>query len=389
MLVCTAPASLASSSSGSSASSTRFASCSLSASASFPFPGPLPCAAPRRELYLRTLEQEREEILAAAYAAKTRPSSPSSPLEQRTHPALDPDFRESVRQRQARLEFLRRQDFARRLAHRGLQDAAASAYAIKRLPPPRARPAERLHAALTIQRAFRAHLALRALAQLPARLHAARAAFLADLAACGACAAPAHTQAAIVRALHAHADALQILLRSALPACSSSAHPRVRAAAGAAAEALRGELARLARARLVHGALMLQGGGPFWEDSPSSDEEEEEEEEEEDGDCAWSDSESESECSLETVEDAPQHAHPCSRLFVVREEDEDEDEDEDEGCRAAALSALFLQSQSHQKQRGHRRLPASYRPRSHSPVARSPALDSIPEDDAEGGVEAS
>ena len=40
------------------------------------------------------------------------------------------DFVETVRQRQARLEFLRRQEFARRLAHKGLENAAVSAYAI-------------------------------------------------------------------------------------------------------------------------------------------------------------------------------------------------------------------------------------------------------------------
>ncbi|THG92790.1 hypothetical protein EW145_g8585, partial [Phellinidium pouzarii] len=74
-----------------------------------------------------------------------------------------PDFRETVRQRQARLEFLRRIDFARRLAHRGLQDAAASAYAIRRLPPPRVpvRPIHRVSAAVTIQRAYRAYRARR------------------------------------------------------------------------------------------------------------------------------------------------------------------------------------------------------------------------------------
>lgn len=135
-------------------------SSSSSPGAIFPFPGPAP-ALHQREMYLRALEQEREEILAAAYASK-RSNSPLAEecpcLQTHTNNFDDEDdiesdreedddghavskfddrgrelhFRETVRQRQARLEFLRRQEFARRIAHRGLEDAKASAYAIVR-----------------------------------------------------------------------------------------------------------------------------------------------------------------------------------------------------------------------------------------------------------------
>jgi len=185
--------------------------CTLSATehnnATFPFPGPAPILSPR-EIYLRALEHERNVILADAYAQKGAPfpSRCSSSSSMEVNPPTPPahtynrasyfseyppsnlnysnkeqedfvrqrevenshryddrgrlmDFRESVRQRQERLEFLRRQEFARRLALKGLTDSRISEYAIRRLAPPQARPAERLNAALKIQRAYRAHLA--------------------------------------------------------------------------------------------------------------------------------------------------------------------------------------------------------------------------------------
>ena len=159
----------------------------------------------QRELYLRALEQEREEILAAAYASKRSSSNPTSSVSPfaeayfRSNYDVDADdsdyddddmeprfddrgrqlnFRETVRQRQARLEFLRRQDFARRIAHRGLEDSRASAYAIKRLPPPRARPIERVNAAVKIQRTYRLHKAVKGLNELTQRVGSAHEEFL-------------------------------------------------------------------------------------------------------------------------------------------------------------------------------------------------------------------
>ncbi|KAH8114140.1 hypothetical protein DFH11DRAFT_1727142 [Phellopilus nigrolimitatus] len=143
----------------------------------------------QRELYLRALEKEHEEILEEAYANKTPVSSPSassqrnfdvdygnySALDHMNHSTYDDrgrqhDFRETVRQRQARLEFLRRQEFARRLAQKGREDKTMSEYAIKRLPPPRGRLAERVLAAVKIQRAYRAHRALLDLGRLHTRI---------------------------------------------------------------------------------------------------------------------------------------------------------------------------------------------------------------------------
>ena len=120
----------------------------------FPFPGPAPVHSPR-ELYLRTLEQEREEILYEAYnsrknvamsspgASSSKGATYESPIDLAAYSGIDwnttvqydergrqLDFKETIRQRQARLEFLRRQEFARRLALKGLRDSKASAYAI-------------------------------------------------------------------------------------------------------------------------------------------------------------------------------------------------------------------------------------------------------------------
>ncbi|KLO18756.1 hypothetical protein SCHPADRAFT_993410 [Schizopora paradoxa] len=195
-------------------------------SAIFPFPGPAPVLSPR-EIYLRSLEHERDELIAQAYAQKGAPfpsrcsSSSSTEVNPPTPPAhtynrasyfsayppenLDysqselardremeshrqydergrlVDFRESVRQRQERLEFIRRQEFARRLALKGLTDPRMSEYAIRRLGPPQARPAERFNAALKIQRAFRAHLAgkrlLNALSMIASDLDTAQFSF--------------------------------------------------------------------------------------------------------------------------------------------------------------------------------------------------------------------
>ncbi|KAI5119566.1 hypothetical protein M0805_005630 [Coniferiporia weirii] len=148
--------------------------CACAARLTRPSPSPARALSPQ-ELYLRALEREREEILAEAYATKTPSIPPRHYLDVDMDVDMDDtdtedapcscttsrrsDFRETVRQRQARLESLRRLEFARRLAHKGLEDAAASEYAIKRLPPPRVRPIERVNAAIKIQRAFRAHLA--------------------------------------------------------------------------------------------------------------------------------------------------------------------------------------------------------------------------------------
>ncbi len=144
----------------------------------YPFAGPAPILSPR-EIYLRSLEHERDVILAEAYAQKGAPfpsrcsSSSSTEVNPPTPPAhtynkasyfsayppsnlnyskqeqaevaheremvISPhyddhgrliNFRESVRQRQERLEFLRRQEFARRLALKGLTDSRISEYAI-------------------------------------------------------------------------------------------------------------------------------------------------------------------------------------------------------------------------------------------------------------------
>lgn len=85
---------------------------------------------------------ERDEILAAAYAERraTEPSCSYTPYGLESSPNAQYDTRgrqlhyhESVRQRQARLEFLRRQEFARRLALRGLVDSSVSSYAIVRI----------------------------------------------------------------------------------------------------------------------------------------------------------------------------------------------------------------------------------------------------------------
>lgn len=90
------------------------------------------------ERYLWDLEEECEEILADAYSklhadmvpdlsqASVRAVQPS-PFDER---GRQTNFRESVRQRQARLEFVRRQEFARRLALKGLASPAASQYAV-------------------------------------------------------------------------------------------------------------------------------------------------------------------------------------------------------------------------------------------------------------------
>ena len=72
-----------------------------------------------RERYLWNFEEEVEEILADAY--------------QHLHQPQQQQQRETVQQRQARLEFVRRQEFARRLAIRGLHSQAASEYAVVRL----------------------------------------------------------------------------------------------------------------------------------------------------------------------------------------------------------------------------------------------------------------
>lgn len=120
----------------------------------YSFPGSATVHSPR-ELYLRALEQEHEEILYEAYnqrknlamsspgASSSKGETYSSPIDLAAYSGIDwsadahydergrqLDFKETVRQRQARLEFLRRQEFARRLALKGLNDSAASAYAI-------------------------------------------------------------------------------------------------------------------------------------------------------------------------------------------------------------------------------------------------------------------
>lgn len=100
----------------------------------------------QREVYLHSLEQEREDILTEAYSHKaSSPSDLYSPgVSDFGYYAKDSssnqvmfdergrqrDFRESVSQRQERLEFIRRQEHARRLAQKARLDPSVSNYAI-------------------------------------------------------------------------------------------------------------------------------------------------------------------------------------------------------------------------------------------------------------------
>lgn len=100
----------------------------------------------QRDVYLHSLEQEREEILTEAYSHKSRkPSDLYSPgVTDFGYYAKDSsssqimfdvrgrqrNFLESVSQRQERLEFIRRQEHARRLAQKARRDPSVSDYAI-------------------------------------------------------------------------------------------------------------------------------------------------------------------------------------------------------------------------------------------------------------------
>ncbi|TDL26888.1 hypothetical protein BD410DRAFT_825350 [Rickenella mellea] len=132
--------------------------------ANFPFPGPAPVVS-QRERYFRALEQERDAILGVGTSSSANNSSPldfgiwsvdnvqPARVDQR---GRQTDFEETVRQRQRRLEFLRRQEFARRLALKGLS-STSSTYVEKRFPT----ITERVQAAVKIQRAYRSYVARR------------------------------------------------------------------------------------------------------------------------------------------------------------------------------------------------------------------------------------
>ncbi|KAL5520447.1 hypothetical protein ACEPAG_9671 [Sanghuangporus baumii] len=377
----------------------------------FPFPGPAPTLH-QRELYLRALEQEREEILAAAYSTKRSNSSPSASVspfaEAYGRPDYDVDeddsdsdddemrprfddrgrqlnFRETVRQRQARLEYLRRQDFARRIAHRGLEDSRASAYAIKRLPPPRARPIERVNAAIKIQRAYRLHKTVKGLSELTKRVYEAHETFLAS------------SKENYDDAWKTHAEVLHELLRElgertgVLAETQTTAktdchnlHPRVRAAARTAMEALRSELALLDRAQISrHYSLSSSTSSISSKSSSSSDSEEDDyfddEEYDSDGD----------EDDYASYTYTPPQA-VSTELYVVDEEDEEEDDYVPQPQPRLWSNAMQLYSiNSRTKHQRSRHAPLSSPTSSpvpvilslvRSPVSRSPSLASIPEE---------
>ncbi|THH04025.1 hypothetical protein EW145_g5822 [Phellinidium pouzarii] len=79
-------------------------------------------------------------------------------------------FQESIRQQQARLEFLHRQERVRRAAQEGNHRDATSTKPTSQL---KARPAERVQAAIKIQRAFRAHRTLANLSRIRTHILAA------------------------------------------------------------------------------------------------------------------------------------------------------------------------------------------------------------------------
>lgn len=112
----------------------------------YPFSGPAPVVS-SRERYLRALEHEQQQEFEATPSAGPSTSRRSSgPVDfgawsvvnvQPSHidgRGRQTDFKETVRQRQERLEFLRRQEFARRLALKGLTHPAASIYVEVRAP---------------------------------------------------------------------------------------------------------------------------------------------------------------------------------------------------------------------------------------------------------------
>ncbi|KAL5478827.1 hypothetical protein ACEPAI_2104 [Sanghuangporus weigelae] len=378
----------------------------------FPFPGPAPTLH-QRELYLRALEQEREEILAAAYSTKRSNSSPSSSVSSFAEAYIRPDydvdeydsdadddemrprfddrgrqlnFRETVRQRQARLEFLRRQDFARRIAHRGLEDSRASAYAIKRLPPPRARPIERVNAAIKIQRAYRLHRTVKGLSELTKRVYKAHEIFLAS------------SKENYEDAWKSHAEVLHELLRElgertgVLAETQTTAktdchnlHPRVRAAARTAMEALRSELARLDRAQISrHYSLSSSTSSISSKSSSSSDSEEDDffDDEEYDSDGDEDDYASYTYTPPQLV---------STELYVVDEEDEEEEDDyaQQPQPRLWSNAMQLYNTNSRTKHQRSRHAPLSLPTSSpvpvilslvRSPVSRSPSLASIPEE---------
>ncbi|EJD05048.1 uncharacterized protein FOMMEDRAFT_18718 [Fomitiporia mediterranea MF3/22] len=376
---------------------TNSPSCGYANNAIFPFPGPAPTRS-QREMYLRALEQEREEILAAAYADK-RSNSPTNTYVEPFVPDFDGEdtededesrfddrgrqhnFRETVRQRQARLEFLRRQDFARRIAHRGLEDAKASAYAIKRLPPPRARPIERVNAATKIQRAYRLHRAVAGLNDLTARVDKAHETFVRG------------SRENYEEAWRKHAETLHALLRelgertgvlSAAETSSTSAqnqnqtqiHPRVRSAARAAMDALRAELAQLDRMQVSRHYAPAADAASL--SSISSNEEGDYYDDDDDDD-----DESDDDDYSSYTYTPPSYA---TSLYVVEEEDED---DVDAFERQPAFEPV--KATLHQRARHTPLISTSYSSMPapvpvkvpgliRSPVARSPSLPSIPEE---------
>lgn len=83
---------------------------------------------------MHTLEQERSEYIAEAYATRSEDFLDST-IHDDDEPQFDQlgrqlRFVESVRQRQSRLEYIRRQEYARRLALKGLNDTDALSYVI-------------------------------------------------------------------------------------------------------------------------------------------------------------------------------------------------------------------------------------------------------------------
>ncbi|KAL5498293.1 hypothetical protein ACEPAH_2434 [Sanghuangporus vaninii] len=380
----------------------------------FPFPGPAPTLH-QRELYLRALEQEREEILTAAYSTRRSNSSPTSSVspfaEAYVRPDYDVDeadsdsdddeisprfddrgrqlnFRETVRQRQARLEFLRRQDFARRIAHRGLEDSRASAYAIKRLPPPRARPIERVNAAIKIQRAYRLHRTVKGLSELAERVREAHEIFL------------TRSKENYDDAWKKHAEVLHELLRElgertgVLAETQTKAktdchnlHPRVRAAARTAMEALRSELALLDRAQISrHYSFSSSASSISSKSSSSSDSEEDYYDDEE-----YDSGEDEDDYASYTYT-PPQLV--STELYVVDEEDEEEEDEtkcvlQQPQPRLWSNAIQLYNTNSRTKHQRSRHAPLSLSTSSpvpvvlslvRSPVSRSPSLASIPEE---------
>ncbi|KAL5525145.1 hypothetical protein ACEPAF_9014 [Sanghuangporus sanghuang] len=380
----------------------------------FPFPGPAPTLH-QRELYLRALEQEREEILAAAYSTKRSNSSPSSSVSPFAEAYIRPDydvdeddsdsdddempprfddrgrqlnFRETVRQRQARLEFLRRQDFARRIAHRGLEDSRASAYAIKRLPPPRARPIERVNAAIKIQRAYRLHRIVKGLSELAERVCEAHEIFL------------TRSKENYDDAWKKHAEVLHELLRElgertgVLAETQTKAktdcrnlHPRVRAAARTAMEALRSELAFLDRVQISrHYSFSSSASSISSKSSSSSSDSEDDYYDDEEYDSGEDDDDYAS-----YTYTPPQLV--STELYVVEEEDEEEDETDyvlrQPQPRLWSNAMQLYDTNSRTKHQRSRHTPLSLSTSSpvsvvlslvRSPVSRSPSLASIPEE---------